>query len=167
MELFKTQVASIEDKQSVIKLSQNTRIRNANSKQNGSSPGNSHPVDLKLHDQKLSGKCRNYGKNYPHPSGKTACPTYQAVYESKSKGENRNAGHSNINKVAEGKSSNEDEMYTFTLNIKPTSKDQPLIRSRCMICLTQLWQTLEPALMCWMRDYRRLPNGPKLETTSV
>ena len=158
MELSKSQAASIEDKQSVNKLSRNNgshgqgnRTRNANSKQDGADLGRSRSVDQRSRDRKSSrnnndnrkssGKCRNCGRDYPHPGGKTACPAYQticrgcgksnhfeAVCRSKDKGESRSARRSTVNKVNDDDSSDENEAYIFTLSTEPTSKDQPLFQ---------------------------------------
>ena len=152
MELSKAQAANIEDKQSVNKLfsrrgNRNRRNRKgpANSNQDGGCQADKRSRDRKSRnsghgDRKSSLKCRNYGGNYPHHGGKTSCPAYQAscrgcgklnhfetVCRSKDKGESSNTRRSTVHKVSEEESSDEDEVYTFSLSTK-ASKDQPFFR---------------------------------------
>ena len=86
---------------------------------------------------------------------------------SKSKAESRSVRHSNINQVAEDESSDEDEVYT-SLNMNPTSKDQPLFQIK--VHDTPVTVTADSGAIINeldKRDYHWLPNGPKLETISV
>ncbi len=79
MEMSKSQAENIEGKQDVNKLSRTNARRpwkpnkdgrhddrksnNGNSRDRNNAPGGSR-------------KCRNCGKGYPHPGGKTSCPAY-------------------------------------------------------------------------------------------
>ena len=152
MELSKTQAATIEDKQSVNKLSScggNRGRRNPKNKVNSNQDGG-RSVGKKLrarksrsssHESRKSrANCRYCGGDYPHPEGKTHCPAYQttcqgcgklkhfeAVYRSKTTVENGHVRRPAVNKVSEDESSDEDDVYTFSLSTK-TLKDQPLFK---------------------------------------
>ena len=147
MELSKAQSPNIEEKQTVSKLSTRGRSRR---RTNGSSNTKSdndggHPVDRKSRPRKSSTnneanqtsspRYRHCGGDYPHAGGKTSCPAYQAtcrgcgklnhfkaVCRSKGKEVTRYTHLPAVNKVDENVSSEEDEVYTFSLSTKP-SKD--------------------------------------------
>ena len=192
MELSKTQAANIEDKQSVNKLStsrgkQNPRNRhnNANSNQDGRRPVNKESRPWKSRNnghenRKPSSKCRNCGQDYPHPGGKTSCPAYQAtcrccgklnhfeaVCRSKGKGESRNTRHPTVNKVSEEESSDEGEVYTFSLSTQ-SLKDQPLFTIKVHDTpVTVMADSGASINILDENEYHRLPNRPKLEPSSV
>lgn len=80
-------------------------------------------------DWKSSPKCQNCGGDYPHHGGKTSCPAYQStcrsrgklnhfetVCKSKDTGKSSNTRRSTVHKVNEKESSDEDEVYTFSLS---------------------------------------------------
>ena len=84
MEMSKSQAETIEEKQNINKLS--TKYTRRASKQNK----NGGHVDRNSDGAKTAdrnsvpgerGKCRNSGKGYPHPGGKTTCPAYGKVVE--------------------------------------------------------------------------------------
>ena len=86
-------------------------------------------------NRKSNVKCRKLWAKLP-----SSCPAYQAtcrgcgklnhveaVCWSKGKRERRNAHHSTVNKVSENESTDDDDVYTFSLSTK-TRKDQPLFK---------------------------------------
>ena len=130
--------------------------------------------------RKSSDKCRNCGGDYPHPGGKTSCPTYQAtcrgcgalnhfeaVCRSKGKESSRNKRRPTVNKVSEDESSDEGEVYTFFLSTK-TLKDKPLFKIKVHdMPVTIVADSGASINILDEKEYRRLPNCPKLEPSSV
>ena len=192
MELSKAQAANIEDKQSVHKLSsrggnQSRRYRNNNINSN---QDDERSVDKKSRarksrnsgheNQKSSVKCQNCDQNYPHPGGNTFCPAYQAtcrgcgklnhfeaVCGSKGKREKRNAHHSTVNKVSENESTDDDEVYTFSLSTK-TPKDQPLFKIKVHdTSITVMAECGASINILDEKEYHKLPNRPSLQPSSV
>ena len=192
MELSTTQAATIEDKQSVNKLSSrggNRGRRNPKNKVNSNQDGG-RSVDKNSrtrksrsssHESRKSrAKCQYCGADYPHPGGKTHCPNYQttcqgcgklnhfeALCRSKTRGESGNVRRPAVNKVREDESSDEDDVYTFSLSTK-TSKDQPLFEIK--VCDTPVKIMADSGASINVLDeteYLRLPNRPELEPSSV
>ena len=192
MELSKAQAANIEEKQSVHKLSSfggNRSRRNRNNNINSNQDGE-RSVDKKSrvrksrssgHEKRKSGvKCRNCGQNYPHPGGNTSCPAYQAtcrgcgklnhfeaVCRSKGKRERTKAHQSTVNKVSENESTDDDEVYTFSLSPK-TLKDQPLIKIKVHDTPVTIMADSGASInILDEKEYHKLPNRPSLEPSSV
>lgn len=191
IELSQKQAANIEESQAVNKLSSQGGYRNQrnwNAKagtnkdggratdkksRNWNSRGDGHEI------QKSSDKCRNCGGDYPHPGGKTSCPAHQATcrgcgklnhFEAvwkKGKGRSRNKRRPRVNKVSEYKSSDEDEVYTFSLSTK-TLKDQPLFKIKVHdMPVTIMADSGASINILDEKEYRRLPNCLKREPSSV
>jgi len=188
MELSKTQAANIEENQSVNNLSSrrgNRRRRNRKSNKDGGRQADKKSRDRKsrnggYEDRKSSPKCRNCGGDYPHHGGKTSCPAYQAtcrscgklnhfetVCKSKDKGEWSNTRRSTVHKVSEEESSDEDEVYTFSLSTKAL-KDQPFFKIKVHgTPVTIMADSGASINILDEKEYRRLPNRPNLEPSSV
>ena len=198
LELSKTQAAYIEEKRSVNKLSSYSGRRSqwekvcpANSKQDGGRPGKSRHFDSRSRDRKFSsnnkgnrkssGKCRNCGKEYPHTGGKESCPAYnaicrgcgklnhfEAVCRSKGKIENKNMHHSRVHQVVEDLSSGEDEVYTFTLCTKTTSRDKPLFSIKVHDTpVTVMADSGASINVLDENDYGKIPSKPELQSSNV
>ena len=188
MELSKAQAANIEENQSVNNLSSrrgNRRRRNRKSNKDGGRQADKKKRDRKsrnggYEDRKSSPKCRNCGGDYPHHGGKTSCRAYQAtcrscgklnhfetVCKSKDKGEWSNTRRSTVHKVSEEESSDEDEVYTFSLSTKAL-KDQPFFKIKVHgTPVTIMADSGASINILDEKEYRRLPNRPNLEPSSV
>ena len=188
MELSKTQAANIEENQSVNNLSSrrgNRRRRNRKSNKDGGRQADKKSRDWKsrnggYEDRKSSPKCRNCGGDYPHHGGKTSCPAYQAtcrscgklnhfetVCKSKDKGEWSNTRRSTVHNVSEEESSDEDEVYTFSRSTKAL-KDQPFYKIKVHgTPVTIMADSGASINILDETEYRRLPNRPNLEPSSV
>ena len=188
MEFSKTQAANIEDNQSVNNLSPrrgNRRRNNRKSNQDGGRKSDKKPRDRKSRnngheDRKSSSKCRNCGGDYPHHGGKTSCPAYQAtcrgcgklnhfeaVCRSKDKVESSNARSSKVHRVGREESSDEDEVYTFSLSTKAL-KDQPFFKVKVHgTPVTIMADSGGSINILDEKEYHRLPNRPNLEPSSV
>ena len=142
---------------------------------NWKSRGDGHEI------RKSSDKCGSCGGHYSHPGGKTSCPAYQAtcrgcgklnhfeaaVCRSKGKGSSRNKRRPTVNKVSKDESSDEGEVYTFSLSTK-TLKDQPLFKIKVHdMPVTIMADSGASINILDEKEYRRLPNCPKLEPCSV
>ena len=193
MELSQKQAANVEESQTVNKLSSqggHRNQRNWNAKA-GTNKDGGRATDKKSRNRKSRGdghelrkssdKCRNWGGDYPHPGGKTSCPAYQAtcrgcgklnhfeaaVCRSKGKGSSRNKRRPTVNKVSKDESSDEGEVYTFSLSTK-TLKDQPLFKIKVHdMPVTIMADSGASINILDEKEYRRLPNCPKLEPCSV
>lgn len=192
MELSQKQAANIEGSQTVNRLSLQGGYRNQRnwSAKAGTNKDAGCVTDKKSRNRKSRGdgheirksrdKCRNCRGDYPHPGGKTSCPAYQdtsrgcaklkhfeAVCRSKGKGSNRNKRRPTVNKVSEDESSDEGEVYTFSLSTK-TLKDQPLFKIKVHeMPVTIMADSGASINILDEKEYRRLPNCPKLELSSV
>ena len=188
MELSKTQAANIEENQSVNNLSSrrgNRRRRDRKSNKDGGRQTEKKSRDRKScngghEDRKSSQKCRNCGGDYPHRGGKTSCPAYQAtcrscgklnhfetVCQSKDKGESSNTRRSTVHKVSEEESSDEKEVYTFSLSTKAL-KDQPFFKIKVRgTPVTMMADSGASINILDEKEYRRLPNRPNLEPSSA
>ncbi|XP_068675612.1 uncharacterized protein [Montipora foliosa] len=112
--------------------------------------------------------------------GNTACPAYQAtcracgklshfeaVCQSKGKRERRNAHQSTVNKVSENESTDDDEVYTFSLSTK-TLKDQPLFKIKVHDTPVTIMADSGASInILDEKEYHKLPNRPSLEPSSV
>lgn len=191
MELSQKQGANIEESQTVNKLSSQGGYRNQrnwNAKASTNKDGG-RATDKKSRNRKSRGdghemrkssdKCRNCGGDYPHPGGKTSCPAHQAtcrgfgklnhfeVCRSKGKGSSRNKRRPTVNKVSEDESSDEGEVYTFSLIMK-TLKDQPLFKIKVHdMPVTIMADSGASINILDEKEYRRLPNCLKREPSSV
>ena len=188
MELSKTQAANIEENQSVNNLSSrhgNRRRRDRKSNKDGGRQTEKKFRDRKSRndgheDRKSSPKCRNCGGDYPHRGGKTSCPAYHAtcrscgklnhfatICHSKDKGESSNTRPSTVHKVSEEESSDEEEVYTFSLSTK-TLKDQPFFKIKVRgTPVTMMADSGASINILDEKEYRRLPNRPNLEPSSL
>ena len=186
MELSKARTANIEDKQPINKLfsRHGNRKGPANSNQDGRHQADKRSCDWESRnsgheDRKSRLKCRNCGGDYPHHGGKTSCPAYQAtcrgcgkldhfetVCRSKDKGESSNTRRSTVHKVSEEESSDEDEVYTFSLSTK-ASKDQPFFRIKVHGTPVTIMADSGTSIKILDEEYHRLPSRPNLEPSSV
>ena len=142
-------------------------------------------------DRKSSLKCRNCGGDYPHRGGRTSCPAYQAtcrscgklnhfetVCQSKDKSESSDTRRSTVHKVSEEasdessessdeESSDEEEVYTFSLSTNAL-KDQPFFKIKVHgTPVTIMADSGASINILDEKEYRRLPNRPNLEPSSV
>ena len=192
MELSQKQAANIEESQTVNKLSSQSGHRNQrnwNAKA-GTSKDGGRATDKKSRNRKSRGdgheirkssdKCRNCGGDYPHPGRKTSCPAYQAtcrgcsklnhfeaVCRSKGKGSIRNKLRPTVNKVSEDETSDEGEVYTFSLSAK-TPKNKPLFKIKVYDMPVTITADSGASInILDEKEYRRLPNCPQLEPSIV
>ena len=188
MELSKAQAANIEENQLVNNLSSrrgNRRVRDRKPNKDGGRQIEKTSRDRKSRNnghenRKSSPKCRNCGGDYPHRGGKTSCPAYQAtcrscgklnhfesVCRSKDKGESSNTRRSTVHKVSEEESSDEEEVYTFSLSTKAL-KDLPFFKIKVRgTPVTMMADSGASINILDEKEYRRLPNRPNLEPSSV
>ena len=190
MELSKIQAASIEDKQVVHTMSSNCGNRSQRrqnksrkAKQDGGRPGEAQRSrDRKSrnisHDKrKSSEKCRNCGREYPHQGGKTACPAYGKAcrgcgkmnhFQAVCRGEGRSMHRLHADEASSGESSDDDEVYTFSLSTNQVSKDQPLfevkVQGTPVVIMADSGASIN---VLDEKDFHRLPNGTELEHTAV
>ncbi len=189
MEMSKSQAENIEGKQDVNKLSRTNARRpwkpnkdgrhddrksnNGNSRDRNNAPGGSR-------------KCRNCGKGYPHPGGKTSCPAYgkscrgcgkqnhfEAVCKSKNpnkRNELNNRKRDVQNLVDEHSSSDEsdDIAYTFSVNSTGKTKSQPMFEIIIHDTpLTIMADSGASVNVLDEKDYRALTKPPALQQTKV
>ncbi len=139
MEMSKSQAENIEGKQDVNKLSRTNARRPGYMSNSGISRDRNNAPGA-------SRKCRNCGKGYPHPGGKTSCPVYgkscrgcgkqnhfEAVCRSKNpnkRNELNNRKRDVQNLVDEHSSSDEsdDIAYTFSVNSTGKTKSQSMFQ---------------------------------------
>ena len=142
-------------------------------------------------DRKSTLKCRNCGGDYPHRGGRTSCPAYQAtcrscgklnhfetVCQSKDKSEFSDTCRSTVQKVSEEssdessessdeESSDEEEVYTFSLSTNAL-KDQPFFKIKVHSTPVTIMADSGASInILDEKEYRRLPNRPNLERSSV
>ena len=87
--------------------------------------------------------------------------------KSKDKGETSNTRRSTVHKVSEEDSSDEDDVYTFFLRTK-TLKDQPIFKIKVHgTSVTVMADSGASINIMDEKEYRRLPNRPNLEPSSV
>ena len=92
---------------------------------------------------------------------------FEAVCRSKDKGESSNTRRSTLHKVSEEESSDEEEVYTFSLGTKAL-KDQPFFKIKvCGTPVTMMADSGASINILDEKEYRRLPNRPNLEPSSV
>ena len=92
---------------------------------------------------------------------------FETVCKSKDKGEWSNTRRSTVHKVSEEESSDEDEVYTFSLSTKAL-KDQPFFKIKVHgTPVTIMADSGASINILDEKEYRRLPNRPNLEPSSV
>ncbi len=133
-----------------------------------------------------SRKCRNCGKGYPHPGGKTSCPAYgkscrgcgkqnhfEAVCRSKNsnkRNELNNRKPDVQNLIDEHSSSDEsdDIAYTFSVNSTGKTKSQPMFQIIIHDTpLTIMADSGASVNVLDEKDYRALTKPPALKQTKV
>ena len=91
---------------------------------------------------------------------------FETVCRSKDKGESSNTRRSTVHKVSEEESSDEDEVYTFSLSTK-ASKDQPFFRIKVHGTPVTIMADSGTSIKILDEEYHRLPSRPNLEPSSV
>ena len=86
--------------------------------------------------------------------------------KSKDKGETSNTRRSTVHKVSEEDSSDEDDVYTFSLSTKAL-KDQPFFKIKVHGTPVTIMADSGASINILDEEYRRLPNRPNLEPSSV
>ena len=147
MEMSKTQAKNIEDKQEITKMSgkYSKIVKNSqrSRKQHGGLVDRKSNYSTSRERNSAPGekcKCRNCGKGYPYPGGKTSCRAYgklchgcgkqnhfEAVCRSKypnkrNQPKNQKRGIQNL--VDENSSSEESDDIAYTFSVNSTSKEQ-------------------------------------------
>jgi hypothetical protein len=163
MEMSKSQAETIEEKQNINKLSRKY-TRRASNQNGGHVDRNSDGA--KTADRNSvpgeSGKCRNCGKGYPHPGGKTSCPAYgkscrgcgkQNHYEAvcRSKKPNKKQEfktqkprHNVQNLVDENSNSEDSDEDGYAFSVNSTGKEQSQPMFNIVIHDTPMRKTTKP-----------------------
>ena len=190
MEMSKSQADNIEGKQEVNKLSKkhNTRPISKQNKDGGHVDRKSS--SSKSRDRNIapgeSRKCRNCGKGYPHPGGKTSCPAYgkscrgcgkqnhfEAVCRSKNPNKRNNPKNRkwDVQNLAYDNSSSEesdDIAYTFSVNTNGKMKSQPMFQVIVHDTpLTIMADSGASVNVLDEKDYHSLTKPPTLQQTKV
>ena len=191
MEMSKSQAETIEEKQNINKLSRKYTRRASKQNQNGGHVDRNSD-GAKTADRNSvpgeSGKCRNCGKGYPHPGGKTSCPAYgkscrgcgkQNHYEAvcRSKKPNRKQEFKpqkprhNVQNLVDKNSSSKDsdeDGYAFSVNSTGKEHSQPMfnivIHDTPMTIMADSGASVN---VLDEKDYQALSKRPELQTTKV
>jgi hypothetical protein len=191
MEMSKSQAETIEEKQSINNLSRKYTRRASKQNQNGGH------VDRNSNGAKTadrnsvpgaSGKCRNCGKGYPHPGGKTSCPAYGKIcrgcgkqnhYEAVCRSKKPNTKQEfktqkprhNVQNLVDENSSSEDsdeDGYAFSVNSTGKEQSQPMfnivIHDTPMTIMADSGASVN---VLDEKDYQALSKRPELQTTKV
>ena len=191
MEMSKSQANNIEGKHDINKLSKKHNIhRKYRNQNNDDGHVNRKSNDRSARDRNNapgeSNKCRNCGKGYPHPGGKTSCPAYgkscrgcgkQNHFEAVSRSKNTKKKNLPGNRtrdvqhlVDQNSSSEESDDVRYTFSVNSTGKEQLQPMFKVIIRNTPLTIMADSGASVNVldeKDYRALSEPPKLQQTKV